>query len=462
MADNLALTSDYNVAGNKFSDVEAGNVRLLTPPNDVAAVYETYAFPGGVGLRRISSQLADTASQTAQDEKISEAKAAAIAAAPASVLTEINKVPDSRWTSALLDQLKVILDGIDETQMPITVAIYDGVAGTFTVNGTPITLQAEATPGATLSYLNSAEIQAATDVTKVPNSVGLKTELDRRQALMVLKSDKADAAALAAGTLNKWLDSKDYKTLDDKIKGLGGRMLRPFTDSFAALPATPTDANTTNWYVSILTKKDGTNKRGFYINEGSGWSFAGQFSAFILLLDAQIQSKTSTDQGVVTGKLLHDMRQALQGTAAHLTAKDEDARPWTAKILVEWLDGRVAPVPKADGDKPDAGRFNIYPAGASPDYTGATAGTYAKVVVGTTEQTVIESGGEYTSVTPQPVTQSGRLWNDDVSYVPVDSFYFTAFNSTDVSANGVTTVAGQTYIASYVACLLYTSPSPRD
>lgn len=169
------------------------------------------------------------------------------------------------------------------------------------------------------------------------------------------------------------------------------------------------------------------------------------------------ESTLDFTDGTTTEKVATEVSsidQELPGTAAHLASKDEEARPWTAKTLVEWIDGRVASVAKADGEKPDAGRFNIYPAGATPDYTGATANTYAKVVIGTIEQTVIASGGEYVSVTPvagENVTQSGRLWDDDISYVPVDSFYFTAINSTDVSANGVTTVAGQTYVGSYVA-----------
>ena len=78
--------------------------------------------------------LATQATQTVQDAQIAENKAVAIAAAPAQVVTEIAKVPDSRWTAATLDQLATALDAADETVAPVTGA-FDDAGGTFTVSG---------------------------------------------------------------------------------------------------------------------------------------------------------------------------------------------------------------------------------------------------------------------------------------------------------------------------------------
>ena len=68
---------------------------------------------GKIAYDRYSAPQLTSESQATQDVEIAGNKAAVVAAAPASVVTEINKVPDSRWTPAMLDQLHVMLEGID-------------------------------------------------------------------------------------------------------------------------------------------------------------------------------------------------------------------------------------------------------------------------------------------------------------------------------------------------------------
>lgn len=74
------------------------------------------------------------ATQAEQDTKIAANYEAVKRAAPADVVAEMSKVPQARWSSALLDSLAADLETRDETKSAVT-ATYNDAAGTFVIAG---------------------------------------------------------------------------------------------------------------------------------------------------------------------------------------------------------------------------------------------------------------------------------------------------------------------------------------
>jgi hypothetical protein len=201
-------------------------------------------------------------------------------------------------------------------------------------------------------------------------------------AKLVKVADKADAAALTAGTADKWLDAAAYKGLVDALDAIIGvsiadKDLGTFTgtklsddksikailqevetaleafkvtgrfigsaDTFATLPATATATGAAiNGDWAYLKELDGTNLKGVYIYNGSVYAHAFDFTADISqLTDTQAQSTTDTTFGTTTGKQLYDRDQAIKGKAANFTATDAGhkvAKPWDAETLKAQFD----------------------------------------------------------------------------------------------------------------------------
>lgn len=371
--------------------------------------------------------------------------------------------------SAILDLESLTSDDVDETFLASVQAVtnarrwntsaWDQVVARLATSTVQQTMAVDLVAGTVvISDVGGANPSAAIALPIAPSA--LPSLLQTIRASATAEADKVVSEKGIAETLEAFL------SITGRLLGVGA--------TFAALPTVDPENgnNATKGDVSYLNAAEvgtGTAEApqypaGFYFYNGNGYDTTVYIPmtpgvAIAVLTAVQLADRNSAVTGMVSGQLLFNREQALKGVDTYFEAANashEIAVPWDAKTIDgrinKVIDDRIKPVTKADGDKPDAGRVNRYPAGSTPDYTGATADTYAVAVIGTTEVFLIEDGGAYVVASPNAnITQSGRLWDDDVSYVPVDSFYFTAVNSTDISANGITTVAGQTYIGSYAA-----------
>lgn len=164
----------------------------------------------------------------------------------------------------------------------------DGALAIFSFNAAGVcTAVALTLGGGAAIALQTAIRDAATAVdTDAPTEKAVRTELDLkadqtalaqevldRQAADNLKLDiaeKADAAALAAGTVDKWVDAAAYAALQSLFTGGN---VGPAAATFAALPAVPADASATKVYWTGLTADDGANLAGIYTSNGGAWTF---------------------------------------------------------------------------------------------------------------------------------------------------------------------------------------------
>ena len=174
-----------------------------------------------------SSQTSQDAEIAANDVEIAEVKSAISNDIDAAFLAEFEEAGASYgWSVSALNDLKIDIAARDKNIAPI---VGDWTAPDFLVAGggqpdTTITLT-QSPASFTPDFLTDAELQAGTDTVKLANSVELKNEMDRRDLLQVDKSEKADVAAIDAGTIDRWVDAKEHKDSVDKrraiLAGLG-------------------------------------------------------------------------------------------------------------------------------------------------------------------------------------------------------------------------------------------------
>lgn len=178
--------------------------------------------------------------------------------------------------------------------------LTNGIAHiTLTGNSTiEFTVQAKA-PG--VSYASAAELQAATDTQKVPNSVELATELNRRDALQQSKLDLVKAIR-ATGTADD-LNAPTEKAVRDAIDAINntGELAGTASD-VASLPAVPSDADADTKYHAWVTS-DATDPSGLYVPNATfnGWVLAFQTTPPV----ASVISNFTTTDGQYNTPMLH-------------------------------------------------------------------------------------------------------------------------------------------------------------
>ena len=349
--------------------------------------------------------------------------------------------------------------------------------------------QVESKTDQTFGLISGERLFEAIDKNKPDLSPYLKT------------ADKADSAALSAGTADKWTDAKALKDhadlpihapdptaiADGMILAVNNKKLAyqaQVTPSQVWFGSGPPDAGDSTHLVHIDTSASlwPLYYRATTTDAWPATASGKVFDALVNLTDAQAQDKASTVNGAISGKLLYDREQALKGAVAHFTDTDANygvAKPWSAETLKAAVLPKVfrfvssASLTSAATANPTLAEFNTWKGAQTPAifdewiyYTGTTVNTDGAthlwyvdktgIANPITQKTIPVAAGWLANETVMPGVMRYNVFLDSVRCFmlsPVASGVRKCNASLDLAELGKWFYAGQDYVAGFTASM---------